>query len=144
MRNVCSPLGKTTTLMCQLQCWCVDAVVGLFHVVGFFILLCTCYQKILSVCFWMNTLYGKYVMQGVELCDSAYHQPSSMYYCTIWYCTFVFILLYSCRFDNWFPMFGAMSYGLFALYLEACTVTGCFKVGLRYSVCVCVALGNIV
>ncbi|CAM9277020.1 unnamed protein product, partial [Ectocarpus fasciculatus] len=34
-------------------------------------------------------------------------------------------------FDIWFPMFGALFYALFCLYLLFCTVKGFFKVGLR-------------
>jgi LMBR1 domain-containing protein 1 len=34
-------------------------------------------------------------------------------------------------FDIWFPMFGALCYALFCLYLLFCTLKGFFKVGLR-------------
>ena len=34
-------------------------------------------------------------------------------------------------FDIWFPMFGALCYALFCLYLFFCTLKGFFKVGLR-------------
>lgn len=34
-------------------------------------------------------------------------------------------------FDIWFPMFGALCYALFCLYLLLCTLKGFFKVGLR-------------
>ncbi|OQR83860.1 hypothetical protein ACHHYP_14190 [Achlya hypogyna] len=40
-------------------------------------------------------------------------------------------------FDQWFPLFGTISVGLFTMYLLACCVKGCFKFGMR---CFCCAL----
>ncbi|DAZ99869.1 TPA: hypothetical protein N0F65_008612 [Lagenidium giganteum] len=40
-------------------------------------------------------------------------------------------------FDQWFPLFGTISVGLFSTYLLACAVKGCFKFGMR---CFCCAL----
>jgi LMBR1 domain-containing protein 1 len=34
-------------------------------------------------------------------------------------------------FDLWFPMFGTLFYGIFAMYLFCCTVKGCFKLGMK-------------
>ncbi|CAM9791420.1 unnamed protein product [Discosporangium mesarthrocarpum] len=42
-----------------------------------------------------------------------------------------FLNEYLVWFDGWFPLFGVLSVAVFALYLLAACVTGCFKFGLR-------------
>ena len=41
-----------------------------------------------------------------------------------------FLNTYFIWFDSWFPMFGVISYAIFAMYLLACVVKGCFKMCL--------------
>lgn len=48
-----------------------------------------------------------------------------------------FLNTYFMWFDQWFPLFGTISVGLFSAYLLACAVKGCFKFGMR---CFCFAL----
>lgn len=48
-----------------------------------------------------------------------------------------FLNSYFIWFDQWFPLFGTVSVGLFSAYLLACAVKGCFKFGMR---CFCFAL----
>ncbi|KAG5184761.1 LMBR1-like membrane protein [Tribonema minus] len=43
----------------------------------------------------------------------------------------LFLNAYFNWFDKWFPLFGAISIGLFAMYLLVAAVKGCFKFGLR-------------
>jgi LMBR1 domain-containing protein 1 len=43
-----------------------------------------------------------------------------------------FLNTYLIGFDQWFPMFGNLTYALFSLYLLFCTIKGCFKIGLRF------------
>lgn len=43
-----------------------------------------------------------------------------------------FLNVYLTWFDGWFPMFGDITYAIFALYLLACTIKGCFKFGMRF------------
>ena len=35
-------------------------------------------------------------------------------------------------FDTWFPLFGVLSVGIFAVYLQFCVIKGCFKFGVRF------------
>jgi LMBR1 domain-containing protein 1 len=46
-----------------------------------------------------------------------------------------FLNAYFISFDSWFPMFGNISYAIFAVYLLFCTVKGCFKIGMKF-VCI--------
>ncbi|OQR92546.1 hypothetical protein THRCLA_08676, partial [Thraustotheca clavata] len=48
-----------------------------------------------------------------------------------------FLNNYFLWFDQWFPLFGTISVGLFTMYLLMCCVKGCFKFGMR---CFCCAL----
>uniref|UniRef100_K3X7A6 Uncharacterized protein n=1 Tax=Globisporangium ultimum (strain ATCC 200006 / CBS 805.95 / DAOM BR144) TaxID=431595 RepID=K3X7A6_GLOUD len=48
-----------------------------------------------------------------------------------------FLNTYFIWFDQWFPLFGTISVGIFSSYLLACAVKGCFKFGMR---CFCFAL----
>lgn len=48
-----------------------------------------------------------------------------------------FLNTYFIWFDQWFPLFGTISVGIFSVYLLACTVKGCFKFGMR---CFCFSL----
>lgn len=48
-----------------------------------------------------------------------------------------FLNSYFIWFDQWFPLFGTVSVGVFSTYLLACAVKGCFKFGMR---CFCFAL----
>ena len=43
-----------------------------------------------------------------------------------------FLNTYIAWFDNWFPMFGNLTYAILSLYLLACTMKGVFKIGLRF------------
>ena len=42
---------------------------------------------------------------------------------------------YLLSFDSWFPMFGVITYAIFALYALLCTIKGCFKIGMRCFCC---------
>jgi LMBR1 domain-containing protein 1 len=46
-----------------------------------------------------------------------------------------FLSLYLISFDTFFPMFGNLTYAMFALYLLLCTVKGCFKLSVRSLCC---------
>ncbi|RYH21595.1 hypothetical protein EON65_20435 [archaeon] len=46
-----------------------------------------------------------------------------------------FLSLYLISFDSWFPMFGNLTYAIFALYLLLCTIKGCFKLSVRFVCC---------
>ena len=35
-------------------------------------------------------------------------------------------------FDSWFGLFGVLSVAVFSMYLQACVVKGCFKLGVRF------------
>ncbi len=35
-------------------------------------------------------------------------------------------------FDTWFPLFGVLSVAIFSVYLQLCTIKGCFKFGVRF------------
>ena len=35
-------------------------------------------------------------------------------------------------FDGWFPLFGVITVMLFSMYLQACVIKGCFKLGVRF------------
>ncbi|KAJ0407253.1 hypothetical protein P43SY_008028 [Pythium insidiosum] len=48
-----------------------------------------------------------------------------------------FLNTYFMWFDQWFPLFGTISVGIFSWYLLMCAVKGCFKFGMR---CFCFAL----
>jgi LMBR1 domain-containing protein 1 len=43
-----------------------------------------------------------------------------------------FLNSYFAWFDNWFPLFGVISIGIFTVYLLFCGLKGCFKFGLRF------------
>lgn len=43
-----------------------------------------------------------------------------------------FLNEYFIWFHSWFPLFGTLSYAIFAVYLFACTIKGCFKFGVRF------------
>jgi LMBR1 domain-containing protein 1 len=43
----------------------------------------------------------------------------------------LFLNAYFFWFNTWFPIFGNVSYAMFSLYLLFCTISGCFKFGLR-------------
>jgi LMBR1 domain-containing protein 1 len=43
-----------------------------------------------------------------------------------------FLNEYLISFDTFFPMFGNISYAFLSLYLLFCTISGCFKIGLRF------------
>ena len=47
----------------------------------------------------------------------------------------LFLNTYFFWFDTWFPIFGNVSYAMFSLYLLFCTISGCFKFGLRMFCC---------
>lgn len=47
----------------------------------------------------------------------------------------IFLNAYFFWFNSWFPIFGNVSYALFSLYLLFCTISGCFKFGLRLLCC---------
>ena len=47
----------------------------------------------------------------------------------------LFLNTYFFWFNTWFPIFGNVSYAMFSLYLLFCTITGCFKFGLRMFCC---------
>ncbi len=46
-----------------------------------------------------------------------------------------FLNTYLHGFDNWFPMFGFLTYAIYCIYLLLCLVNGCFRVGLRLLCC---------
>lgn len=43
----------------------------------------------------------------------------------------LFLNAYFFWYNTWFPIFGNVSYAMFSLYLLFCTISGCFKFGLR-------------
>lgn len=43
-----------------------------------------------------------------------------------------FLNAYLKTFDNWFPIFGYLTYAFLSLYMLLCTIVGCFKIGLRF------------
>ena len=47
----------------------------------------------------------------------------------------IFLNAYFFWFNSWFPIFGNVSYAMFSLYLLFCTISGCFKFGLRLFCC---------
>ena len=51
-----------------------------------------------------------------------------------------FLNTYFIWFDQWFPLFGTISVGIFSTYLLATAVKGCFKFGMR---CFCFAVRHI-
>lgn len=44
----------------------------------------------------------------------------------------LFLNKYLAWFDTWFPLFSVLSYTLFAGYMLACCIKGCFKFGIRF------------